>query len=206
MENIVFYYAPMSSAVTVHWALEELRVPYEKVKIDLQARDQDKPAFLALNPNAKVPLLVHDGTPIFESVAIMIHLGETFGVDKKLFPPPGLKRAEAFKWLVWTNVSLAEALSRFQHNTSDRIPAERHNAKAAEVAKADVMKHLGILDGALAKSTWLVGDSFTLVDLHLSSWVAYLGMVGFDSKGFANITPWLAKCTERRGFTLSMQP
>src|ERR1700690_1566885 len=103
--SLVFYYSPMSSAVTVHWALEELGVPYEKVKIDLQARDQDKPAFLALNPNAKVPLLVHDGTPIFESVAIILHLGETFGEGKKLFPAPGLRRAEAFKWLVWTNVS-----------------------------------------------------------------------------------------------------
>jgi glutathione S-transferase len=87
--SLVFYYSPFSSAVTVHWALEELKVPYEKVRIDLQKRDQDKPEFLAKNPNGKVPLLVHDGTPIFESVAILIHLGETFGVERRLFPAPG---------------------------------------------------------------------------------------------------------------------
>ena len=204
--SLVFYYSPMSSAVTVHWALEELGVPYEKVKIDLQARDQDKPAFLALNPNAKVPLLVHDGTPIFESVAIMLHLGEAFGVEKKLFPPPGLRRAEAFKWLVWTNVSLGEALSRFQHNTSERIPAERHNAKAAEVAKGDVEKHLAILDGALAGKTWLVGDAFSLVDLHVSGWVAYVEMCGFDSKRWPAVHAWLTRCTARPAFGVSMAP
>jgi glutathione S-transferase len=204
--SLVFYYSPMSSAVTVHWALEELGVPYEKVKIDLQARDQDKPAFLALNPNGKVPLLVHDGTPIFESVAIMIHLGETFGVQKKLFPEPGLKRAEAIKWLVWCNVSLGEALSRHQHNTSPRIPAERHNAKAAEVAKADVEKHLDILEKALDGKTWLVTDSFTLTDLHVSGWVGYLGMCGFDLKRWPKISAWEKAASARPGHAVSMTP
>ena len=204
--SLVFYYAPMSSAVTVHWALEELGVPYEKVKINLQARDQDKADFLSLNPNGKVPLLVHDGTPIFESAAIMIHLGETFGVEKKLFPAPGVRRAEALKWLVWTNVSLGEALSRHQHNTSERIPAERHNAKAAEVAKADVEKHLAILDRALAGKTWLVGDSFSLVDLHASGWVSYVGMCGFEVKRWPNLDAWVKKCSARPSFALSMAP
>ena len=102
--SLVFYYAPFSSAATVHSALEELGVPYEKVKIDLKANDQKKPAFLAINPNGKVPAIVHDGVAIFESAAIIIHLGETFGVEKNLFPAPGVKRAEALKWLVWCNV------------------------------------------------------------------------------------------------------
>jgi glutathione S-transferase len=204
--SLVFHYAPMSSAVTVHWALEELGVPYEKVKIDIQARDQDKSDFLALNPNGKVPLLVHDGTPIFESVAILIHLGETFGVDKKLFPAPGLRRAEALKWLVWVNVSLGEAVSRHQHNSSPQIPAERHNAKAAEVAKADVEKHLAILDRALAGKPWLVGDTFSLVDLHLAGYVGYLGMCGFDAKRWPNVDAWAKKCAARPGYAVSMTP
>jgi glutathione S-transferase len=204
--SLVFYYSPMSSAVPTHWALEELGVPYEKVKIELQARDQDKPAFLALNPNGKVPLIVQDGTPIFESVAIAIHLGETFGVTKKLFPEPGLRRAEALKWLVWTNVSLGEALSRYVHNASDRIPAEQHNAKAAEVAKAEVEKLLGILDAALAGKTWLVGDSFSLVDVHVSSWAEYVGFHGFDSKRWPNIDAWKKRATARPAYAVAMKP
>jgi glutathione S-transferase len=202
--SIVFYYAPLSSAVTVHWALEELGVPHEKVKVDLQAPRPE--AFLALNPNGKVPTLVHDGTPIFESVAIVIHLGEAFGVEKKLFPGPGLRRAEAFKWLVWCNVSLGEAFSRHQHNTSERIPKERHNAKAAEAAKADVEKHLGILAGALDGKTWLVGDAFSLVDLHVAGWVAYVGMCGFETKRWPKLEEWLKRATARPGYALSMKP
>lgn len=203
--GIIFHFAPQSSAVTVHWALEELGVPYEKILVDTKARDQDRPAFRALNPNGKVPTLVHDGTPIFESVAIVIHLGETFGVEKKLFPPPGLERASALKWLVWTGVSLNEALSRYLHATAQHIPADQRNEKAGEVARADVEKHLGILDGALAGRTWLATDGFSLVDVHVIGWTAYIGMCGFDLAKWPNVDAWVKRGAARPGFATAMK-
>ena len=96
--SLVFYYSPMSTAVVTHWILEELGIPYETVKVDFQ-KDTKKPEYVKLNPNGAVPLIVHDGTPIFESAAIAIYLGETFGVEKGLFPAPGPKRGEALKWI-----------------------------------------------------------------------------------------------------------
>jgi len=195
--SLVFYYAPMSTAVTVHWALEELGIPYDRVDLDLAAGDARKPGFLALNPNGKVPLLVHDGVPIFESAAIILHLGETFGVERDLFPPPGLERAEALKWVVWANVSLGGAVARFFANTAEQIPADQRNAKAGEIARGEVEKHLGILDADLAGKTYLVGETFSLVDLHLASYVGWLGMVGFSLDRWRNISRWLRRATER---------
>ena len=61
--SLTFYYSPQSSASPVHWTLEELGIPYEKVKIDLKENQQKKPEYLKLNPNGRVPLLVHDGVP-----------------------------------------------------------------------------------------------------------------------------------------------
>jgi glutathione S-transferase len=197
--SLVFYYAPMSTAVTVHWALEELGIPYEAVEIDLKARDQDKPGYRALNPNGKVPLVVHDGVPIFESAAIIMHLGETFGVERDLFPRPGLERAEAFKWLVWANVSLGGAVGRFLSNTSDEVPADRRNAKAGESARVDVETLLGILDTALAKKTYLVAETFSLADVHLAGFVAWIGMVGFTLARWPNVDAWQRRCTSRPG-------
>jgi glutathione S-transferase len=202
--SLVLYYAPMSSAVTVHWALEELGVPYEKVKVDLAV--PRGPEFLALNPNGKVPTLVHDGTPVFESVAILIHLGESFGVERGLFPPPGAARAAALQWLVWCNVSVGEALSRFLRNTSDRIPAEQRNAAAGEVARQEVEALLDILDAALAKQPFLAGGRFGLADVHLAGVATYLGMVGFDVKRRLATADWLERCTSRPGFAAAMAP
>lgn len=195
--SIVFYYAPMSSASPTHWILEELGVPYEKVKVDFTSEYIKSPEFLKLNPNGKVPTLVHDGVAIFESVAIAIHLGETFGVERKLFPPPGLERAEAIKWLVWCNVSLGEALARHQRNTSDRIPAEQRNAEAGKVAKADVEKHLAILEQALSGKSYLLGSEFSLVDAHVASWAMYLGFCGFDLKQYPTLHAWSERCMAR---------
>jgi glutathione S-transferase len=204
--SMVFYYAPMSTAVTTHWALEELGVPYQAVKLDLAAQDQRKPEFLAVNPNGKVPALVHDGVALFESVAILIHLGETFGVERGLFPGPGLARAEAVKWLVWCNVSLVEALSRFQRNTSDRIPPEQRNAKAGEIGRSDVEAHLDILEAALKKRKFLAGDAFTLADLHVAGFVDYLAMLGFDVKSRPALAAWKATCTSRPHYARAMAP
>lgn len=187
--SIVFYYAPWSSASTVLWALEELGIPHERVKLDLKAKDTQKPAFLALNPNGKVPLLVHDGVPIFESIAILAHLGETFGVEKKLFPAPGLDRARAFQWLAWANVSVGSA-------------AARYLASPSEPAKAETMHLFGILDAALAGKSWLVGDSFTFADLHLAGLVGWLGTVGFDLTSLANVQAWMARCQARPAFAV----
>ena len=78
---------------------------------DFKAGDTKKPEFLKLNPNGKVPVIVHDGTSIWESAAITMYLGEVFGVDAKLYPAPGPKRGAAMKWIVWGNVSLGEAMS-----------------------------------------------------------------------------------------------
>ena len=84
--GIKLYSWPRSSASRVHWALEELGVPFELVTLDRHKGEHQAPAYLAINPNGKVPALVDDGQPYFESLAILLHLGETYGVDRALWP------------------------------------------------------------------------------------------------------------------------
>ncbi len=195
--SLIFYYSPQSSATPIHWTLEELGIPYEKVHIDLKAHQNKQPAFLKINPNGKVPVIVHDGVAIFESAAIQIYLGEMFGVEKGLFPAPGPKRGEAMKWIVWCNVSLGEAAGRYARNTASWVPAEQHNAKAAEAAKVEIDGLMRMLNDAVTERKYLLGDSFTLADLHLTSWMSYLPMMGVDLSPYPAIAPWVTRCTER---------
>jgi len=196
--SLVLHYAPWSSASTCLWALEELGVPFERVKVELGAGTKT-PAFLAMNPNGKVPVLVHDGTPLFESVAILIHLGETFGVEAKRFPAPGIERAKAIQWLVWANVSLGATAGQYLLATSDRVPAERRNAAAGKAADEELRRLLGVLGEALEGRDWLVGDGFTLADLHLSGAVSWIASLGFDPKAYG-LDRWLARCQDRPSF------
>jgi glutathione S-transferase len=202
---MTFYYTPMTSATRVHWALEELGVPYEKKKVDLSAGEQKTPAYRKLNPNAKVPLLVDDGVPIFESLAILLHLAERYGVDKGLFPAPGLERAQAFKWMAWATASLGDAVGRILRNTSDRFPEAERSAAQGAKAREEAQALLGILDEALAGREYLVGSSFSLADLAVAALLPFAARLGVDATPHKNVTAWLGRCTQRPALARAMQ-
>jgi glutathione S-transferase len=195
--SLTYYYSPMSTAVRTTWAIDELGVPCERVKLDIQKKETKTEAFLKLNPNGLVPLLVVDGTPIFESTAILIYLGETYGVEKGLYPPPGIKRAETLKWIVWANVGFYDPMNRWMRNTSSYIPADQHNAKAAEAGKNDLGAAMRILDDALAGKSYLVGDKFSLADIAISSYLGWLMHMGYDYSSFKNVKAWGERCVSR---------
>jgi glutathione S-transferase len=186
--SLIFYFAPMSTATLTECVIEELGVPCDRKKLDLKAGDAKTPEYLKVNPNAKVPAIVHDGVPIWESAAITIYLGEQFGVDKKLYPPPGPRRGEAMKWIVWTNVSLGEWAA----------PGEG-NPKAVETANKDIADLLGILDRALADRQYLVGD-FTLADVHVNSYCDWLRFSKIPFDAFPNLNAWSKRCGERPAY------
>lgn len=202
--SLTFYYAPMSTASTVHWTLDELAVPYEAVRVDLQNAADKESKLAKINPNLKVPALVHEGVAIFESAAIQLYLGETFGVDKGLFPAAGPARGEAMAWMVWANVSLGEALARRQRHLSDRFPAVERNAQAGESASKDVDHLLGLLDRRLQGRSHVLGERLSIVDFHLSSFVHYVGMCGVDLSRLPKLSAWMQACTTRPAYAKLM--
>jgi glutathione S-transferase len=197
--SLTFYYSPMSTATISDLVLEELAVPCERVRIDLKKKETQATEFLRLNPNGKVPVLVHDGTAIWESAAITLYLGEIFGVAKGLYPGPGPERGEAMKWVVWANVTLGDAFGRLVRNTSDWVPAEQHNAKAAEAAQSDVRDCLRILDRALTGRQYLLAG-YTLADTHVNSYIDWLRHMKVDFGDFAHLNSWSQSCTARPAY------
>lgn len=197
--SLIFYFAPMSTATLTELVIEELGVPCDKKKLDIKAGDTTKPEFLKINPNGKVPTIVHDGVAIWESVAITMYLGEMFGVEKKLWPAQGPKRGEAMKWVAWANVTLGEAVYRRGHASGEW--GERHpkNDAAFAVATEDIQKQLAILDGALAGKDFLTGD-FTLADTHVHSLCDWLQHMKIDFSKFANVNAWSARCAKRPAY------
>lgn len=205
--SLVFHYAPFSTAGVTHFALEELGIPYEKVKVDIAKGEQHTPAFKALNPMQKVPVIVHDGQPVFESAAIAIYLGETFGVERGLFPAPGPLRAQAIQWIVWTNATLNEAVQRtILSASSPRVPAERQNAAMSAWGKADLAVRLGVLNDHLAQRAYVVGDTFSLVDAHLAATVGWITMIELVPPGLTHLEAWLQRCTSRPAYARTSGP
>jgi glutathione S-transferase len=194
----------MSTAAITELILAELDVPHESVPVDIRAGATKKPEHLKLDPNGRVPVIVHDGVPIWESAAITIYLGEQFGTAKALWPEAGPKRGEAMKWVVWTNVTFGDAVGRFTRNTMDWYPADQKNAKAGEAARGDIDKCLGILDGALEGRQFLCGAEYTLADTHLNSFCDWLRHMKIDFSKFKNVEAWGKRCSARPAYVKLM--
>lgn len=185
--SITFYYSPRSTATRVHWALEELQIPYAKVKVDLAAGDQKKPEYLRLNPNGKVPCLVDESTPIFESLAILIHLGQKFGTASGLWPRLGSPgQGQALAWTVWGASTLGGAVRRFAHGGSD-----------PDKGRAEVAPLLAILDGRLAPGLNVLGERFTLVDIATAGGLTLLARTDLSLDSYPQVKEWLARVISR---------
>jgi glutathione S-transferase len=203
-----FYFVPFSTASITEAVLAELGVECDRVQLDIQAGDTRQPAFLAINPNGRVPAITHDGTAIWESAAITMYLGETFGVRDGLYPAPGPKRGEAMAWIVWSNVSLAEAAGRFaaalppgspgavEPGSRDWVPPAERSPRAAETAARDLTQCLAILDGRLAVQPFLVG-AYTLADTHVQGFVGWIGSMAVDLSPFSHVVGWMERCSAR---------
>lgn len=197
--SLVFYHSPMSTASITELVLAELDVPHEVRIVDIRAGETKKPEFLKINPNGKVPVIVHDGAVIWESSAITMYLGETFGVQKGLYPSAGPLRGEAMKWIAWSNVSLGDAVGRWTRNTTEWVPADQRNAKAGEVGKADLLNCVRILDEALEGKEFLCG-TYSLADTHVNSFMDWLRMMNVDLSAYARINAWAQRCSARPAY------
>lgn len=194
--SIVLYWYPLSSATAVACALAELGLPHERVKIDIRTGEQHRPDYLALNPNGKVPTLTVDGAPMFESLAIQLWLGETYGVERGLWPVVGTpEHLQALSWCAWAYVSYGAVLTRL-HRSTLAEEALRSNAHA-DAARAELNGLLALLDTRLASQPWMLGDAYSLVDLLVGAVIGYSAYVGAPVADHVHVQRWMGQVQAR---------
>jgi glutathione S-transferase len=196
---IRLFASPMSSASRITWALEELGIPYEYVQVDLKKNEQKTPEFLAINPNGKVPALVDDDFSYFESLAIIVHLGERYGVERGMWPASGQDRADALSWSTWAMTELQGYLRDFMyHGLDTRIsykPEERSQA-AAEFDRFVTEKNFAMIEKRLADREYICG-SFTLVDVVVGSVLRFGAMMNVPMGDLPNVKAYVQRLGSR---------
>jgi GST-like protein len=167
--------------------LEELALPYETRHIAVFRGENFGPEFRAMNPFAKVPVLVDEALPepIFESGAILIYLAETYGQD--FWPPSGPARWETLKWLMAQAANVGPIFGQHSHFRIDptRAPyaAERFRRTAAEIYR--------ILDRRLAERPFLAGEAYSIADIATYPWARYLRRHGMKPEECPNLVRWM---------------
>lgn len=185
------YYSERSgNCRKVHLALLEVGADYQLVQVDLGARDQKKPEFLALNPNGKVPTLVDGDFVLWESNAILWYLAEKYPA-KQLVPEDHLLHAKLQQMLFWQACELGPAVGKLVH------AAQREPGGSATVTglRDDVTRLLGILGGIVSGQTGVVGGELTIADLALGPNVERAVANGVTLP--ASLDPWLQAMRSR---------
>jgi GST-like protein len=167
-----FYFSGAPNPVKVALFLEEAGLPYEGIPVDTRRGDQHKSEFLAINPNAKVPAIVDGDVTVFDSSAILIYLAEKTG---KFLPPAGDKaRGELLSWMFFISSGVGPFAGQSVHF---RVYAPEKIPYALNRYAYEAQRHFGIVDARLAKQKYMLGDTYTIVDMNLWGWARLVPMV-----------------------------
>jgi glutathione S-transferase len=177
----------------VRWALEEAGLSYETSL--LEAGDGDKPDYRALQPFGQVPIFVEDDVVLFESGAIVLHIGERSDI---LLPKDAKERARAVQWLI----AALNSIEPFAMNVAmiDLFYADQEWAKLRRPgAEALVQRRLACLSGALGDKPYLDSDRFTAGDLMMTTVLRILGHTDLVTSD-PRLAAYVERCTARPAF------
>ena len=160
-----FYFNGSPNPTKVALFLEEAGIAYEPIPIDTRTGDQFRADFLSVNPNGKVPAIVDGEVVVFDSNAILLYLAEKTG---RFLPPNNpVNRARLLSWLMFAATGVGPFCGQavhFKHFAPEQVPYghARYQFEAA--------RHFSILDAQLAKSRYVLGDVYTIVDMDVWGW------------------------------------
>ncbi|MFZ6750689.1 glutathione S-transferase family protein [Undibacterium sp. Ren11W] len=204
------YYSPGTACLAPHFLLEELGLPYQLVLVDTSKQEHQQAAYLKLNPNGKIPLLIDGDLQLTESAAICLYLADQYGASAQSgnFSPAIAtpERARLYQWMMYlTNTLQAELLSYF-------YPERLHDdvLGAAQVqahAEQRVAQMLGYIDDNLAQSQgeYLLGEHVSIADLFLFMLCRWTRGMQKPARDYPHVAPYLQRMLTRPSIVKSFE-
>lgn len=167
---IRFYFHPTPNPAKVALMLEETGLPYQTIPVDTSKGEQHTPAFRAINPNGKVPAIIDSEGPngtevrVFDSGAILLYLGE----KTNRFIGSPIDRPELLSWLFFISTGIGPFSGQavhFQHAAPERL------SYAINRYRREIERHYRVLDTHLAGREYIVGETYTIVDMSAWGWL-----------------------------------
>jgi GST-like protein len=198
---IELYTASTPNGHKASCTLEELGLPYEVHAVDLASGEQRSAAYLAINPNGRIPAIVDreaDNLAVFESGAIMIYLAEKAG---RLLPTDRAGRARVLQWLMFQMGGIGPMMG--QANVFYRYFPEKIQP-AIDRYQNECRRLFEVLDRRLGESEWLA-DDYSIADIANWCWVRTYKWSGVSRDGLDNLDRWLSAMKEKPGLCQGVQ-
>jgi GST-like protein len=197
---IDLYTAATPNGHKVSIALEEMGLPYAMHVLSFATRDQKQPAFLAINPNGRIPAIVDRDAgdfAVFESGAILIYLAEKTG---RFLPTEAKARSVVIQWLMFQMGGLGPMQGQagwFKNAAPEFIPL------AYQRYHDETRRLYGVYDARLKDRDWLA-DDYSIADMATYPWVASR-YAGVEVDGFDNLRRWMDRMAARPAVAKGME-
>jgi len=183
---------PSPRAKKVLALAKHLKLDVETQLIDLGKGHQSSAAYLAMNPNAKMPVLDDDGFILWESNAILAYMASQCP-ESRMWPSEPKQQASVLRWLSWeaahwdqesVGAVVYEMLSKrvLRLGPPEQVFIER--------GKQNFDRFASVLDGSLSGRQWLANDELSIADFAIGVWVPVAELLGLPIRRFEGITAW----------------
>jgi glutathione S-transferase len=193
MSGLRIYGIARTRAYRALWVAMELGLDYEHLPIEIGDAGARSPEFLAINPNGRLPVIVDDQFVLFESLAITLYLAKKHSAAK-LYPGTLEGEARAWQWSFWAIAEVDRGVNIWSLHAVRLPPAERSAALRDEALKV-IAAPFAVLDAALAKTPYLLGNDFTVADLNVAAVISRA--IDMDLSAVPNLKAWLTRCLDR---------
>jgi glutathione S-transferase len=193
LSGLRIYGIARTRAFRALWMANELGLDYEHLPIEIGAAGARSPEFLAINPNGRLPFIVDNGFVLFESLAITLYLAKKHS-NGKLYPSTLEGEATAWQWSLWAVTEVDRGVNIWSLHAVRLPPAERDAIKRSEALKV-LVAPFKVLDAAVAKQQYLLGNEFTVADLNVAAVISRA--IEMDLSATPNLKAWLTRCLER---------
>lgn len=195
----VYGRASSSNVQALVWALGELGCDYERLDFGEKFGGLDTPEFRAMNPHGRIPVLVHDGIPLFETGAILRYVARVFG-SEEFWPRDPLARAQVDQWAEWAKRHVAETFTGPVFWRVVRTPAARHDKPAIAKALAALEAELQRADAQLSGRPFLAGADLTLADIQFGHVLFRYFDIEIPRPSLPNVEDYYNRLTKRAAF------
>ncbi len=194
---IDFYALTSPNAQKIYLMLEELELPYNEILVDVWKGDQFNPEFLAVNPNAKIPVIVdHDGPDgrpytVIESGAILLYLADKTG---RFLPTDTKPRFDVIQWLMIQLTGIGPMFGQWNHF---KLFGPSGSDYAMNRYHTEVGRLYELLEHRLAKNAYLGGPDYSIADIATFPWTRNHDNHGVRWDDHPNLARWFNAIAER---------
>ena len=193
MSTLRIYGIARTRAFRALWVANEVGLDYEHLPIEIGDAGAGAPQFRKLNPNGRLPFIEDDGFVLFESLAITLYLAKKHATGT-LYPDTLEGEANAWKWSLWAVQEVDRGVNIWSLHAVRLPPEDRDPQRLAEALKV-IEPPFRVLDGALARTPYLLGDTFTVADLNVAAVISRA--IDMDLAAKPHLAGWLKRCLER---------